>query len=149
MVFYKLGKPCIWKFTIIIIWKEICTYLCLFPTHRSDVSESLLDKCLYTNQSLPPDILIRTSGEVRLSDFLLWQVGSFQPLFCVSVKTVTVPTEWIRGAYLHPRLCWHQRTRVRGAEIWRSVSRPFSMPGNICCPFLIWLWLCQPMVLPL
>ncbi|XP_078001691.1 dehydrodolichyl diphosphate synthase complex subunit DHDDS isoform X2 [Phascolarctos cinereus] len=39
----------------------------------SDVSESLLDKCLYTNNSPNPDILIRTSGEVRLSDFLLWQ----------------------------------------------------------------------------
>uniref|UniRef100_A0AAA9TB76 Alkyl transferase n=1 Tax=Bos taurus TaxID=9913 RepID=A0AAA9TB76_BOVIN len=39
----------------------------------SDVSESLLDKCLYTNHSPHPDILIRTSGEVRLSDFLLWQ----------------------------------------------------------------------------
>ncbi|XP_035744293.1 dehydrodolichyl diphosphate synthase complex subunit DHDDS isoform X2 [Egretta garzetta] len=39
----------------------------------SDVSESLLDKCLYTNNSPDPDLLIRTSGEVRLSDFLLWQ----------------------------------------------------------------------------
>ncbi|POI33303.1 hypothetical protein CIB84_002945 [Bambusicola thoracicus] len=39
----------------------------------SDVSESLLDKCLYTSNSPDPDLLIRTSGEVRLSDFLLWQ----------------------------------------------------------------------------
>ncbi|KAJ7363477.1 hypothetical protein OS493_009632 [Desmophyllum pertusum] len=38
-----------------------------------DVSESLLEKCLYTSQSPHPDILIRTSGEVRFSDFLLWQ----------------------------------------------------------------------------
>lgn len=46
----------------------------------SDVSESLLDKCLYTNNSPDPDLLIRTSGEVRLSDFLLWQVKSlFSP----------------------------------------------------------------------
>ncbi|XP_030890617.1 dehydrodolichyl diphosphate synthase complex subunit DHDDS-like, partial [Leptonychotes weddellii] len=50
----------------------------------SDVSESLLDKCLYTNHSPNPDILIRTSGEVRLSDFLLWQTSHsclvFQPV---------------------------------------------------------------------
>ncbi|XP_036602668.1 dehydrodolichyl diphosphate synthase complex subunit DHDDS [Trichosurus vulpecula] len=50
----------------------------------SDVSESLLDKCLYTNNSPNPDILIRTSGEVRLSDFLLWQTSHsclvFQPI---------------------------------------------------------------------
>lgn len=40
----------------------------------SDVSESLLNECLYSNNSPHPDLLIRTSGEVRLSDFLLWQV---------------------------------------------------------------------------
>nr|XP_037838811.1 dehydrodolichyl diphosphate synthase complex subunit DHDDS isoform X2 [Chlorocebus sabaeus] len=49
-----------------------------------DISESLLDKCLYTNRSPHPDILIRTSGEVRLSDFLLWQTSHsclvFQPV---------------------------------------------------------------------
>ncbi|XP_034762571.2 dehydrodolichyl diphosphate synthase complex subunit DHDDS-like isoform X2 [Acipenser ruthenus] len=39
----------------------------------SDVSEFLLDECLYTSNSPDPDLLIRTSGEVRLSDFLLWQ----------------------------------------------------------------------------
>lgn len=38
-----------------------------------DVSEFLLDECLYTSNSPDPDLLIRTSGEVRLSDFLLWQ----------------------------------------------------------------------------
>ncbi|XP_006631578.2 dehydrodolichyl diphosphate synthase complex subunit DHDDS [Lepisosteus oculatus] len=41
----------------------------------SDVSESLLGKCLYTSNSPDPDLLIRTSGEVRLSDFLLWQTS--------------------------------------------------------------------------
>ncbi|KAJ8405006.1 hypothetical protein AAFF_G00329270 [Aldrovandia affinis] len=41
----------------------------------SDVSESLLSKCLYSSSSPDPDLLIRTSGEVRLSDFLLWQTS--------------------------------------------------------------------------
>ncbi|XP_048881873.1 dehydrodolichyl diphosphate synthase complex subunit DHDDS isoform X1 [Brienomyrus brachyistius] len=41
----------------------------------SDVSESLLSKCLYSSGSPDPDLLIRTSGEVRLSDFLLWQTA--------------------------------------------------------------------------
>lgn len=40
----------------------------------SDVSEVLLSECLYSSNSPNPDLLIRTSGEVRLSDFLLWQV---------------------------------------------------------------------------
>ncbi|XP_019724776.1 dehydrodolichyl diphosphate synthase complex subunit DHDDS isoform X2 [Hippocampus comes] len=41
----------------------------------SDVSEALLSQCLYSNNSPNPDLLIRTSGEVRLSDFLLWQTS--------------------------------------------------------------------------
>jgi undecaprenyl diphosphate synthase len=47
---------------------------------RGDVSESQLDEaalhdCLY-DPSLPdPDLLIRTSGELRVSNFLLWQLA--------------------------------------------------------------------------
>ncbi|XP_052000419.1 dehydrodolichyl diphosphate synthase complex subunit DHDDS-like isoform X1 [Xyrauchen texanus] len=41
----------------------------------SDVSEGLLSQCLYSSNSPNPDLLIRTSGEVRLSDFLLWQTS--------------------------------------------------------------------------
>lgn len=40
---------------------------------QSDISENLLEKCLYTSHSRSVDLLIRTSGEVRLSDFLLWE----------------------------------------------------------------------------
>ena len=39
----------------------------------NDINESGLEKCLYTGFSPRPDLLVRTSGEVRLSDFLLWQ----------------------------------------------------------------------------
>ncbi|KAJ8959197.1 hypothetical protein NQ318_022459 [Aromia moschata] len=38
-----------------------------------DISEELISQCLYTNMSPDPDLLVRTSGEIRLSDFLLWQ----------------------------------------------------------------------------
>jgi len=37
------------------------------------VDEDLISKCLYTCHSPDPELLIRTSGEVRLSDFLMWQ----------------------------------------------------------------------------
>ncbi|XP_072384041.1 dehydrodolichyl diphosphate synthase complex subunit DHDDS-like [Diabrotica undecimpunctata] len=42
---------------------------------NNDISEELISSCLYTYLSSSPDILIRTSGEVRLSDFLLWQIS--------------------------------------------------------------------------
>jgi undecaprenyl diphosphate synthase len=39
------------------------------------VDESLLSEHLYTRGLPDPDLLIRTSGELRLSNFLLWQVA--------------------------------------------------------------------------
>ncbi|MFH4977947.1 hypothetical protein AB6A40_004656 [Gnathostoma spinigerum] len=43
---------------------------------EDDISESLISKCLDSRLSRDPDMLIRTSGENRLSDFLLWQCSS-------------------------------------------------------------------------
>lgn len=40
-----------------------------------DISEDLINESLYTKHSPDPDLLIRTSGEIRFSDFLLWQVS--------------------------------------------------------------------------
>lgn len=41
-----------------------------------DIDAELLDRCLYSQPLTTPDLLIRTSGENRLSDFLMWQVCS-------------------------------------------------------------------------
>ncbi|XP_046404463.1 dehydrodolichyl diphosphate synthase complex subunit DHDDS isoform X2 [Ischnura elegans] len=41
----------------------------------SDVSEGLINSSLYTSESPDPDLVIRTSGETRFSDFLLWQLS--------------------------------------------------------------------------
>ncbi|XP_073981575.1 dehydrodolichyl diphosphate synthase subunit isoform X2 [Rhodnius prolixus] len=38
-----------------------------------DINLNLLSKCLHTQNSPFPELIIRTSGETRLSDFLLWQ----------------------------------------------------------------------------
>lgn len=39
----------------------------------SDIDETALSKAMYSRKSRDPDLLIRTSGEIRLSDFMLWQ----------------------------------------------------------------------------
>ncbi|MFN3190969.1 MAG: isoprenyl transferase [Aureliella sp.] len=40
-----------------------------------EVSESLLASKLYTAGLPDPDLLVRTSGEMRISNFLLWQIS--------------------------------------------------------------------------
>ncbi len=41
----------------------------------SDITEDLFAKHLYTAEVGDPDLLIRTSGEMRISNFLLWQLA--------------------------------------------------------------------------
>lgn len=42
---------------------------------REDINEDTFQKELYTSQSPDPDLIIRTGGESRLSNFLLWQAA--------------------------------------------------------------------------
>ena len=46
------------------------------------VTEKVLQKLMYDPKMPPPDLIIRTSGEQRLSGFLLWQ-GSYAELFFI------------------------------------------------------------------
>lgn len=41
----------------------------------TDVTETLFSRYLYTADMPEPDLLIRTSGEMRISNFLLWQLA--------------------------------------------------------------------------
>jgi len=41
----------------------------------TDINERLISEALYTSEMPDPDLLIRTSGECRVSNFLLWQVA--------------------------------------------------------------------------
>jgi undecaprenyl diphosphate synthase len=42
---------------------------------RADIDEETLGRYLYTAGLPDPDLLIRTSGEMRISNFLLWQIA--------------------------------------------------------------------------
>jgi undecaprenyl diphosphate synthase len=52
----------------------------------AEINESLISENLYTRLYPDPDLLIRTSGEMRISNFLLWQI-SYSEL-------VVTPTLW-------------------------------------------------------
>jgi len=43
--------------------------------HPDDIDEELIRGALYTRALPDPDLLIRTSGEMRISNFLLWQIA--------------------------------------------------------------------------
>ncbi len=49
----------------------------------NEINEELINNNLYTNNIPDPDILIRTGGEKRLSNFLLWQL-SYAELFFIN-----------------------------------------------------------------
>lgn len=40
-----------------------------------EIDEDVISKSLYTKNIPDPDLLIRTSGEMRISNFLLWQIS--------------------------------------------------------------------------
>jgi tritrans,polycis-undecaprenyl-diphosphate synthase [geranylgeranyl-diphosphate specific] len=50
----------------------------------SDIDEDLIESHLYTNGIPDPDLIIRTSGEERLSGFLLWQ-SAYSELYFAQV----------------------------------------------------------------
>jgi undecaprenyl diphosphate synthase len=52
----------------------------------AEINEQLLSQHLYTASYPDPDLLIRTSGEMRISNFLLWQISY--------AELVVTPTLW-------------------------------------------------------
>lgn len=52
----------------------------------AEINEQVIAQHLYTRHMPDPDLLIRTSGEVRVSNFLLWQISY--------AEFVVTPTLW-------------------------------------------------------
>lgn len=61
------------RFEILNTVKEICKKVKENKLSIDSIDESEFESCLYTVGIPDPDLLIRTSGEQRLSNYLLWQ----------------------------------------------------------------------------
>ena len=48
-----------------------------------EITDQTIDRCLATHYMPDPDLLIRTGGEIRLSNYLLWQCATRN---CISVS---------------------------------------------------------------
>ena len=48
----------------------------------TDITEDLINQHMQTSFMPDPDLLIRTGGELRISNFLLWQIAYSELYFC-------------------------------------------------------------------
>ena len=61
--------------------KMLCEECLRGKISPNDVTEELVEKYLYTNKMPPLDLVIRPSGEQRLSNFLIWQAAYSEFVF--------------------------------------------------------------------
>jgi undecaprenyl diphosphate synthase len=61
----------------------------------ADINEQVVSQHLYTRSWPDPDLLVRTSGEMRVSNFLLWQISY--------AELVITPTLW--PEFRKPQFC--------------------------------------------
>ena len=77
-----------------------------------EIDEKLISSCLYTAEMPDPDLLIRTSGEYRISNFLLWQL-SYTELYI----TPTLWPDFGKEEYLRALEDYQRRERRFGGVL--------------------------------
>lgn len=69
--------------------------------HKAEeITEELVSCYLYTGELPDPDLIVRTSGELRLSNFLIWQ-GAYAEYYFADVYWPDFDKEELRKALLH------------------------------------------------
>lgn len=61
--------------------KKIASKVASNELNMQDINEQLISDNLYTEGEPDPDLVIRTGGELRVSNFLLWQIAYAEFLF--------------------------------------------------------------------
>jgi len=75
------------------------------------IDEALFERHLYTSGICDPDLLIRTSGEMRISNFLLWQMA-----YAEIYITETLWPDFDRAEF-HQALCDYQKRDRRFGKV--------------------------------
>jgi undecaprenyl diphosphate synthase len=66
---------------IVRVCRQIAEKVQHHQIQPEDIDENVINQHLYTASHSDPDLLIRTSGEMRLSNFLLWQMAYTEMYF--------------------------------------------------------------------
>ncbi len=74
-----------------------------------EIDEAIFERHLYTAGICDPDLLIRTSGEMRVSNFLLWQIA-----YAEIYITDTLWPDFNRNEFHHALRVYQQRERRFG-----------------------------------
>jgi undecaprenyl diphosphate synthase len=90
-----------------------------------DIDEKTIDSHLWTSFMPDPDLLIRTGGELRISNYLLWQIAYSELYFC--------DTYWpdFDEAALHQAIASYQQRQRRFGKTEAQVEseRPTPSPS--------------------
>ena len=92
------------------------------------LTEDALSKELYTSHMPDPDLVIRTSGEMRISNFLLWQIAYAE----IFVTERFWPD--FRGLHLLEAIADYQRRERRYGGLGQTKSAETSTPANAFVP---------------
>jgi undecaprenyl diphosphate synthase len=84
------------------------------------IDEDSVKRHLYTRHLPDPDLVIRTSGEMRLSNFLLWQLAY--------AEIYVTPTLWpeFRGVHLLEGIAEYQKRERRYGGLAGDLSKPHN-----------------------
>jgi undecaprenyl diphosphate synthase len=82
-----------------------------------EIDENAVSRHLYTRHLPDPDLVVRTSGEMRLSNFLLWQLAY--------AEIYVTPTLWpeFRGVHLLEGIAEYQKRERRYGGLASDASR--------------------------
>ena len=89
--------------------RQLATRAAIGALDPADIDEKMLSNALYTKDIPDPDLLIRTSGELRISNFLLWQIA-YAEIFV----TPTLWPDFGDAAFLEALQSYGQRERRFG-----------------------------------